>query len=115
MALGEEELEIRVPLGTGIAGSVAQTGQLINLADPYNDPRFNPEVDRRTGFTTRNLLTVPMLDTAGRRLGVVQVLNKRERDFDAEDVEILSYLAISASVLVLPAGQSVPQATLDIS
>ena len=102
LALGQEELEIRVPLGTGIAGTVAQTGEHINLADPYADPRFNPDVDRRTGFITRNLLTVPMLDAAGRRLGVVQVLNKRERAFDAEDVEILAHLATSASVLVLP-------------
>ena len=102
LALGEQQTEIRVPIGAGIAGSVAQDGRIINLADPYHDPRFNPEVDRRTGFTTRNLLTVPMTDATGRRLGVLQVLNKRDGSFDSEDVEILSYLALSASLLVLP-------------
>ena len=107
VALGEQELDIRVPPGSGIAGSVAQIGQLINLSDPYNDPRFNPDVDRRTGFTTRNLLTVPMVDATGRFLGVAQVLNKREWDFDSEYVEILANLAISASVLVALADRPV--------
>ena len=102
LALGEDETEIRLPIGSGIAGSVALTGKVINLSDPYGDARFNPEVDRRTGFTTRNLLTVPMTDATGRRLGVFQVLNKRGGPFDSEDVEILSQLALSASILVLP-------------
>jgi serine/threonine protein kinase len=101
LALGEEAHEIRMPMGSGIAGSVLQTGQVINLSDPYNDPRFNPEIDRRTGFTTRNLLTLPMADGAGRRLGVFQVLNKRGGSFGSEDVEILAQLARSASQVVV--------------
>jgi hypothetical protein len=100
LALGEDVTEIRMPIGSGIAGQVAQTGQVINLADPYSDRRFNPDVDRRTGFTTRNLLTVPMADTAGRRLGVFQVLNKRGGAFGQEDVEILGQLARSAALVV---------------
>jgi eukaryotic-like serine/threonine-protein kinase len=100
LATGEESTVIRIPLDSGIAGSVAKTGKIVNLADPYNDPRFNSDVDRRTGFTTRNLLTVPMTDAAGRRLGVFQVLNKRGGCFGPEDVEILSNLARSAALMV---------------
>lgn len=100
LALGEERSEIRIPMGKGIAGSVAATGKLINLPDPYNDPRFNPEVDRRTGFTTRNLLTLPMDDPTGKPLGVLQVLNKRGGAFGPEDIEILEHLAQSASLIV---------------
>ncbi len=100
LATGEESAVIRIPLDSGIAGSVAKTGKIVNLADPYNDPRFNSDVDRRTGFTTRNLLTVPMTDASGRRLGVFQVLNKRGGCFGPEDVEILANLARSAALVV---------------
>ncbi|MBI3408556.1 MAG: protein kinase [Planctomycetes bacterium] len=100
MALGEELSVIRLPIGSGIAGEVAKTGDIINLSDPYNDSRFNPEIDRRTGFTTRNMLTLPMNDPNGRRMGVFQILNKRGGPFGSEDVEVLFHLAQSASLLV---------------
>ncbi len=100
LATGTEPGEIRIPMGSGIAGSVAQTGRTINLADPYSDPRFNPDVDRRTGYTTRNLLTVPMMAASGARLGVFQVLNKRGGPFGPEDVEILAQLARAAALVV---------------
>ncbi|MBM4072055.1 MAG: GAF domain-containing protein [Planctomycetes bacterium] len=91
---------IRVPLGTGIAGTVAVTGEIINLPDPYADSRFNQEIDRKTGYVTRNLLTVPMIGAQGRVIGVFQVLNKRGGPFDDDDAEILGSLAASAAVAV---------------
>jgi len=97
VALGDGVGEIRVPLGEGIAGTVAVSGETIVLADPYSDPRFNAEVDRRTGYTTRNLLTLPMTAAGGRILGVFQVLNKRGGRFAPEDAEILAALASSAA------------------
>lgn len=100
VAMGDKVGEIRVPLGVGIAGAVAQTGEIINIADAYADPRFNQEVDRRTGYTTRNLLTLPMKAERGRILGVFQILNKRQGMFQQEDIEILSLLAASAAVAV---------------
>jgi putative methionine-R-sulfoxide reductase with GAF domain len=100
VAMGDGVGEIRVPLGTGIAGTVALSGETVNLADPYRDERFNPEIDRRTGFVTRNLLTLPMKARDGRVLGVFQVLNKRTGEFAAEDVELLSSLASSAALAV---------------
>jgi len=104
----EENLEtIRVPLGVGVAGAVATTGDIVNIADAYADPRFNAEIDRATGFRTRNLLTFPMKAVDGRVLGVFQLLNKRSGTFDAEDVGLLGALASSAAT-ALERAQSYP-------
>jgi serine/threonine-protein kinase len=100
VALGESVGEIRLPLGVGIAGTVASTGETINLPEAESDPRFNPEIDRRTGYKTRNMLTLPMVSPQGKVVGVFQLLNKRGSPFTAEDVEVLSLLAGSAAVAV---------------
>jgi serine/threonine-protein kinase len=100
VALGDGVGEIRLAFGVGIAGTVAVTGETVNIADAYADPRFNPEIDRRTGYQTRNILAFPMAAQQGRILGVFQVLNKRTGPFQAEDVELLSLLAASAAVAV---------------
>jgi serine/threonine-protein kinase len=100
VALGEGVGEIRLPIGTGIAGVVAATGETINLDDPYADPRFSPETDQRTGYRTRNLLTFAMRGDHGRIVGVFQVLNKRTGPFTPEDVELLQMLADSVAVVV---------------
>ena len=61
VAMGiEKGKEIRFPADKGIAGSVATTGEVLNIPDAYQDPRFNPEIDRKTGYYTRNMLTMPM-------------------------------------------------------
>ncbi|XP_037079297.1 cAMP and cAMP-inhibited cGMP 3',5'-cyclic phosphodiesterase 10A-like [Pollicipes pollicipes] len=67
--------EISFPLGRGIAGCCARLGELVNVADAYADPRFNPDVDRRTGYKSRGLLAYPV-KAKGRLLGVLQVVNK---------------------------------------
>jgi serine/threonine protein kinase len=100
VALGDGVGEIRVPLGQGIAGASGVSGEAIILADPYADSRFNPDVDRRTGFVTRNLLTLPMIGANGAILGVFQILNKRGGAFGPEDAEILTPLAASAARVV---------------
>ncbi len=97
VAVGDAVGEIRVPLGKGIAGTVAATGETINLDNPYADPRFNPEVDRRTGYTTRSLLTLAMTAAGGEVLGVFQVLNKRTGAFGTDDIAVLHALAASAA------------------
>ncbi len=82
--------EIRFPADKGIAGHVAQTKKPLNIPDAYADPRFNPAVDKATGYRTRNMLTVPMLSTKEEVVGVLQVLNKaQDATFDAEDEEML--------------------------
>jgi serine/threonine-protein kinase len=100
VTLNQDVGEIRLPFGVGIAGTVAVTGEPINIPDAYADPRFNPDIDRRTGRKTRNLLTVPITAQDGRVLGVFQVMNKREGAFEIDDVTILSSLAASAAVAI---------------
>jgi HD-GYP domain-containing protein (c-di-GMP phosphodiesterase class II) len=92
--------EIRFPLGQGIAGAVAATGQPIRIDDAYADPRFNHNVDRESGYRTRNLLTVPMRNTRGEVVGVLQALNRRDGAFTAEDEELLGALAGPAASAV---------------
>jgi putative nucleotidyltransferase with HDIG domain len=91
--------EIRFPIGVGIAGIVAKTGQTINIPDAYADPRFNQDIDRRTGYKTDNLLTFPMTGH-GEVIGVFQAVNKHAGPFNAADEEQLSSLASSAAVAV---------------
>ncbi len=100
VAMGDGVGEIRVPVGVGVAGAVAETGEAVNIPDAYADARFNPEIDRRSGFRTMNLLTVPMAGPDGRTVGVVQVLNKRDGPFDGEDQAALAALGASAAVAV---------------
>ena len=76
--IAQQEAEIRFPRGAGIAGSVAVSGQSLLIPDAYKDPRFNPDVDRKTGFTTRSMLTVPLKNSRRHVLGVAQVLNRRD-------------------------------------
>src|SRR5688572_18127554 len=66
--------EIRVPIGSGIAGEVARSGVLVNIPDAYADPRFNPEPDRHSGYRTRTLLTLPMTSHDGAVIGVFQMV-----------------------------------------
>ncbi len=76
VAQGLESMEIRVPIGVGIAGHVALTGETINIEDAYQDPRFNSEIDKRSGFRTRSILCMPLRNDANEIAGVMQVLNK---------------------------------------
>jgi serine/threonine-protein kinase len=92
--------EIRLPIGVGLAGAVAATGEPIAIADAYADDRFNRAIDQRTGFRTRNLLTVPIKATDGNVIGVFQIVNKREGAFEVHDVEILTSFAGSAALAI---------------
>jgi CheY-like chemotaxis protein len=87
VALGMGRQVIRFPADRGIAGHVAVTGAVLNVPDPYADPRFNQTVDRQTGYRTRSILCGPLRGGDGRTLGVLQVLNKRDGGpFVARDV-----------------------------
>jgi putative nucleotidyltransferase with HDIG domain len=100
VATGRGMGELRFPIGVGIAGIVAQTGETISIPDAYADPRFNDESDTRTGFRTRNLLTLAMTDHDGAVIGVFQAINKTDGDFTTEDETTLRALASSAAVAV---------------
>jgi signal transduction histidine kinase len=91
--------EIRLPLdGRSLAAEVARTGAVLRIQDPYNDPRFDPGVDARSGFRTRSLLVFPIQARDRRKLGVLQVVNKREGEFDEADERIGTALAAAAGI-----------------
>ncbi len=89
-ATGMKTNEIRMPVNQGIAGWVFQnrTPQIIN--DAYADPRFNPDIDERTGYRTRNILCIPLINRHERCIGVAQALNKQSGDFIGEDLDLLT-------------------------
>ncbi|HKW78511.1 MAG TPA: GAF domain-containing sensor histidine kinase [Candidatus Limnocylindria bacterium] len=96
---GSEVREIRLALdGRGLATEVARTGEVLRIDAPYDDPRFDPSTDQRTGFRTRSILMAPIDARDRRRLGVLQVLNKRSGPFDPDDEEFVQALAASAGV-----------------
>ncbi|MFH1116694.1 MAG: sigma 54-interacting transcriptional regulator [Pseudomonadota bacterium] len=97
LGVGLAHDQIRIPWDTGIAGWVYTHAQSLNIADPYKDPRFNKGVDPRTGYTTKNLLCVPLRSAGGPTIGVFQVLNKRAGVFTTTDLEILEILASQAA------------------
>jgi Nif-specific regulatory protein len=76
---------IRLAVGEGLAGAVAASGEIINVADVQHDPRFNPATDQKTGYVTRSVLALPVCDGAGEIIGVLQVLNARRGAFTTED------------------------------
>lgn len=90
----------RLPLGRGLIGACARDRQLINVPDCYADPRFNPEIDRRTGFRTRCSLTLPLADHDGTLVGVMQVLNRHGCAFDARDEALALALAAQCAVAI---------------
>jgi signal transduction histidine kinase len=96
----DELREIRLRVGEGVAGWVAKTGEMVNIADAYQDERFNQDVDRRSGYRTRSILCTPMRDNKGKIIGVVQVLNKRGGSFTSEDEELLEALVSQASIAI---------------
>ncbi len=95
---GLEVNELRFPMSKGIAGYVATTGEILKIDDCYNDSRFNPEIDRQTGYHTRNILTIPMRNKMMEIIGVFQVLNKRAGAFTDDDVQMIEAIAPIAAV-----------------
>jgi signal transduction histidine kinase len=99
-AQGVNMVEIRLPLGKGLAGYVARTGETVNITDAYRDPRFNPEIDHRSGYTTHTVLCMPMRNRDGKIVGVFQLLNKRAGFFGPEDESFIDALSVHAAIAV---------------
>nr|WP_203544499.1 adenylate/guanylate cyclase domain-containing protein [Desulfovibrio sp. JC022] len=103
VAMGELIQEIRFPNHLGIAGSVFTSGESIIIDDAYADPRFNPEVDKKTGYRTRNIVTAPIRGKDGIAVGVVQLLNKHENNFSEHDLSLLEAMAAQAASALINA------------
>jgi Nif-specific regulatory protein len=97
-ALGVEGGTLYLPDNVGIVGSVIQSGEAICVDDAYEDERFNRAVDRETGYRTKSLLCVPLLDGDGRLIGAFQGINKVDGLFDSDDEDILGQLGIQAAI-----------------
>ncbi|RPH98200.1 MAG: ATP-binding cassette domain-containing protein [Lysobacterales bacterium] len=92
--------EIRFPVGIGIAGTVAQTGEAIRIDDAYADPRFNREVDRQTGFRTQSILCLPVKNQRGKVFAVAQLLNRNDgKPFDEADEQRFASFIQSIGVI----------------
>ena len=93
IAEGLDVREIRLPVGKGIAGAVAATGEPIILYDAYSDPRFDRSLDQSSGFRTRSMLCVPIHGRDDRIVGVLQLLNKKQGSFGVTDLEFLDAIS----------------------
>jgi adenylate cyclase len=101
IAEGLGRREIRLPSGTGIAGHVFENGETLLIDQPYDDPRFNAQVDTQTGFVTNSILATPLVARDGRRLGVLQVLNSRHgTNFTTHDAQRLTAFAAQAAIAI---------------
>jgi signal transduction histidine kinase len=100
VVVGDAVETIRVPIGKGIAGTVARTGKPLRVRNAYKDRRFLRTWDVLTGYRTSSILAAPMKNHLGRIIGVVQALNKNEGDFTDEDESLLVALATQAAVTV---------------
>lgn len=98
VATGAEISEIRFPAALGIAGAVFTSCTTMNIPYAYADLRFNPSFDRQTGFFTRSILCVPIINKDNRVIGVTQVLNKKGGTFSDEDEQRLKAFTAQISI-----------------
>ncbi|ODS31938.1 MAG: putative adenylate/guanylate cyclase [Candidatus Scalindua rubra] len=98
IAQGDSIGEIRLPNHLGIAGAVFTSGKTINIPHAYADLRFNPSFDKKTGYFTRSILCVPIINKDGKTIGVTQVLNKHSGPFTSEDESRLKAFTAQVSI-----------------
>lgn len=99
VALGlNSSQEIRFPADKGLAGYVVKSGETLNIVDAYQDPRFNPEVDNKTGYRTKTILCMPIMNNNKEIIGAFQVLNKIDGIFTKNDEDLLIAIGGSASI-----------------
>ncbi|WP_156678068.1 adenylate/guanylate cyclase domain-containing protein [Sphingomonas profundi] len=101
VAEGLTTREIRIRSDQGLAGHAFTHGEIVNVADAYNDQRFSRTVDTSTDYHTRSILTMPVTARDGRRLGVMQTLNRRDgRPFSDDDVKRMVAFAAQAAIAI---------------
>ena len=98
VALGMDSQEIRFPADKGLAGYVVKTGEPLNIADAYADDRFNPDIDKKTGYHTKTILCMPIKNNNQEIIGAFQVLNKFGGVFTKSDEDLLVAIGGSASI-----------------
>jgi response regulator RpfG family c-di-GMP phosphodiesterase len=97
--IAEQVEEIRLPLGEGISGRVAESGEIIQVDDAWTLPYFNREFDHRHNFRTRGVLCLPIRNQMGERIGVIQVINKKnDQGFNSDDLQMLKGLTTQVGI-----------------
>ncbi len=100
MAFEIEGREFRTPSHVGLAGYAFHTGRTVNVEDAHKDPRFFSYIEESVGYTTKSMLCMPFFSRSGAALGVMQLINKREGRFTAEDETLLRMFTNHASVFI---------------
>ena len=98
VADGKFSREIRMLNSVGVAGHVFTSGEGAVINDAYSDERFNPEVDSKTGYTTTSILCAPLLTLRGDKIGVSQLLNKKDGEFTQDDLQLLEAMIEQAAI-----------------
>ncbi len=98
VAMGGDIQEIRLKIGQGIAGWVAENGEIVNIEDVSEDERFNHEIDKLSGYETVSMLCFPIKDREDKIVGVLQLLNSENGKFDEKDENFLSAISIHCSL-----------------
>lgn len=105
---------IEIPINSGIVGYAATTGQILNIRDAYEDPRFNRQTDLKTGYKTKNLLCVPIFDEKGTIRGVTEMINKiGDLPFDSEDEKLITVFNVFVEISIQNA--RLYRASIDLS
>src|SRR6266478_26102 len=98
VALGNRFREIRILNTEGIAGSVFTKGEGAIVQDAYADPRFDRTIDEETGYVTKNVLCAPIRTVQGEIIGVLQMLNRKNGEFTAEDLRLLEAMTRQTAI-----------------
>ena len=102
-AEGLKKNQIKVPKNKGVVGSVFMNKEKLKIDNAYQDPRFNKEIDRKTGYKTRNIMCYPLIDNDGDVFGAIQAINKlgrKDAAFNNDDEELLSIFSEQASAIL---------------
>ena len=84
---------IVLSLDAGIVGDTYAKKEPQVVNNPYEDPRFLPSIDKKSGYKTKNMITIPIFNSKREVMGIMQLLNKSRFDFDEEDLEVLTFFA----------------------
>ena len=84
---------IVIGLDAGVVGATYETKKPQIVNNPYDDARFLSNIDKKSGYKTKNMITVPIFDSKRNIMAVLQLLNKKEMDFNDKDLELLTFFA----------------------
>lgn len=98
LKVGSNLAAVRIPAHAGLVGECVRSRLAVNVPDCYADARFDPSMDKRTGYHTRCILSVPLIDHAGTLIGAMQILNRLEGSFDSGDVALAQALAAQCAL-----------------